>query len=380
MITRTLQKPIEKALFKGKVIVIYGARRVGKTTLAKQIISSYKDSKYINCELGQNQDALETTNTDLLISYLGKKTRIAVLDEAQHIMNIGFVLKVLADTFPDLQLIVTGSSGFDLINKIAEPLTGRSRLFHLFPFSFEELLHVKDLLTLRSSTDSIMRFGLYPEVFDKSDEEAIEELDNLSVNYLYKDLLMFENLRRSDLIRDLVRATALQLGNEVSLNNLANMLGENVHTIKKYIELLEKTFVIFRLSSFSRNLRNEIGKGMKIYFHDLGIRNSIIRNFNQMDLRIDTGGLWENFFILERVKYNNNHRKMINTYFWRTYQREEIDFLEESEGKLTAFECKYNIKKKTSFPKTFKESYSESEQVIINPDTFWKYLIPLFTQ
>ncbi len=375
MLKRTLQTAIEKALFKGKVIVIYGARRVGKTTLAKQIISSHPHSKYINCELGQNQDALETTNTDLLISYLGKKTKIAVLDEAQHIRNIGLVLKILRDTFPGLQLIVTGFSGFDLINKIAEPLTGRSRLFHLLPLSFEEVLQVKDILTLRSSPDSIMRFGLYPEVFGKSNEEAVEELNNLSVNYLYKDLLMFENLRRSDLIRDLVKAVALQLGNEVSLNNLANMLGENVHTIKKYIELLEKTFVIFRLTSFSRNLRNEIGKGMKIYFHDPGIRNSIIRNFNPMDLRTDVGGLWENFFIVERMKYNNNHRKMVNTYFWRTYQREEIDFLEESEGKLTAFECKYNLKKKAAFPKTFKESYHGSEQVIINPDTFWKYLV-----
>jgi predicted AAA+ superfamily ATPase len=375
MITRTLQKPIEKALFKGKVIIIYGARRVGKTTLAKQIISDRPDSKYINCELGQNQEALETTNTDLLISYLGKKIKIAVLDEAQYIRNIGLVLKVLADTYPKLQLIVTGSSGFDLINKIAAPLTGRSRLFHLYPFSFEEALQVKDILSLKAAPDPILRFGLYPEVFNKSDEEATEELNNLSVNYLYKDLLMFENLRRSDLIRDLVKAIALQLGNEVSLNNLANMLGENVHTIKKYIELLEKTFVIFRLPSFSRNLRNEINKGMKICFYDLGIRNSIIRNFNPMDLRTDTGGLWENFFILERMKYHNNHRKIVNNYFWRTYQKEEIDLIEESEGKLTAFECKYNIKKKAVFPKTFKESYPASEQVIINPDTFWKYLI-----
>jgi len=374
MITRTLQKPIEEALFKGKVIVIFGARRVGKTTLVKQIISTRPGSKYINCELGQNQDALETTNTDLLISYLGKKTSIAVLDEAQHVRNIGIVLKVLADTFPNLQLIVTGSSGFDLVNKIAEPLTGRSRLFQLLPFSFEELLQVKDLLTLKSSADTIMRFGLYPEVYDKTEEVAIEELDNIAVNYLYKDLLMFENLRRSDLIRGLVKAVALQLGNEVSLNNLANMLGENVHTIKKYLELLEKTFVIFRLSSFSRNLRNEINKGMKIYFLDPGIRNSIIRNFNPMDIRTDTGGLWENFFIVERMKYHNNHRRMVNYYFWRTYQKDEIDLIEEMNGKMTAFECKYNPRKKISLPNTFTETYPDSSQVIITPDTFWKYI------
>lgn len=374
MIKRILQPAIEKVLFKGKVIVIYGARRVGKTTLAKQIISSYQNSRYINCELGQNQDALETTNTDLLISYLGRKTRIAVLDEAQHIINIGLVLKVLADTFPALQLIVTGSSGFDLINKIAEPLTGRSRFFHLHTLAFEELLQVKDILTLKYSPDTMMRFGFYPEVFGKSEEEAIEELNNLSSNYLYKDLLIFENLRRSDLIRNLVKALALQTGNEVSLNNLANMLGENVHTIKRYIELLEKTFVIFRLSSFSRNLRNEIGKGMKVYFYDLGIRNSIIRNFNPADLRTDAGGMWENFFIAERMKYNNNHRKMANIYFWRTYQRHEIDLIEETHGKITAFECKYNTRKKTIFPELFRETYPGSEYVVINRDTFWKYL------
>ena len=375
MITRTLQKPIEKSLFKGKVIVIYGARRVGKTTLVKQIIAERTDSKYINCELAQNQDALETTNTDLLISYLGRKTKFAVLDEAQHIRNIGLVLKVLADTFTELQLIVTGSSGFDLINKIAAPLTGRSRLFHLYPLSFEEALQVKDLLSLKSSPEPILRFGLYPEVFNKPEEEAIEELNNLSVNYLYKDLLIFENLRRSDLIRNLVKAVALQLGNEVSLNNLSNMLGENIHTIKKYIELLEKTFVIFRLSSFSKNLRNEINKGMKIYFYDPGIRNAIIRNFNPMDLRTDAGGLWENFFILERMKYHNNHRKIVNYYFWRTYQKDEIDLIEESEGKLTAFECKYNARKKVVFPASFNKSYPGSDQVLINTDTFWKYLI-----
>jgi len=375
MITRTLQQPIEKALFKGKVIVIYGARRAGKTTLVKQIISSRPQSKYINCELGQNQDALETTNTDLLISYLGKKTKIAVLDEAQYIKNIGLVLKVLTDTFPGMQLIVTGSSGFELLNKIAAPLTGRSRFFHLYTFSFEEVLQVRDILSLKSSPDPILRFGLYPEVFNKSDEEAVEELNNLSVNYLYKDLLMFENLRRSDLIRDLVKALALQLGNEVSLNSLANMLGENVHTIKKYLEVLEKTFVIFRLSSFSRNLRNEIGKGMKVYFYDSGIRNSIIQNFNRMDMRADTGGLWENFYIVERMKYNNNHRKIVNTYFWRTYQKAEIDLIEETGGILTAYECKYNVKKKIIFPKAFRESYPDIEQILINPDTFWKYLV-----
>lgn len=371
---RAIHAVITKMLFKGKVIVIYGARRVGKTTLARQIVSEYPDSKYLNCEIEQNRNALETTNTELLISFFGKNTRLVVLDEAQYIRNIGLVAKVISDTFPNLQLILTGSSGFSLVNSLAGPLTGRSRFFHLHGFSFGELLEGSDLLSLKASLEILLRFGSYPEVYGKSQDDAIEELNNIAVNYLYNDLLMFENLRKSDLIHNLARALALQLGNEVSLNELAGMLGENVHTIKRYLDLLEQSFIIFRLPSFSRNLRNEIGKGIKIYFYDTGIRNSIIQNFNPMNLRTDAGGLWENFFILERLKYHANKRSLVNSWFWRTYQKEEVDYLEEYSGKLTAFECKYNANKSVRKPKDFHSAYPETEIHTVNPENFWKYL------
>lgn len=372
---RAIHHHINRMLFRGKVIVIYGARRVGKTTLVKQILSEYPDGRYLNCELEQNRVALGTTNTELLLSFLGKNSRLVVLDEAQYIRNIGMVAKVLVDTFPQLQIILTGSSGFNLVNAVSEPLTGRSRFFHLQAFSFGELLQSTDLISLKASVDLLLRFGSYPEVYSKPPEEAIEELNNIAVNYLYKDLFIFENIRKSDLIRNLVRALALQLGNEVSLNELARMLGENVHTIKRYIELLEQSFIIFRLPSFGKNLRNEIGKGMKVYFYDTGIRNSIIQNFNPIDLRADAGALWENFFITERIKYNTGKRSHVNSWFWRTYQKNEIDYLEESGGKISAFECKYNFKKLVKAPKVFQMAYPEADFHSVNPDNFWKYLI-----
>jgi len=373
-IIRTIQQKIEKSLFKGKVIIIYGARRVGKTTLSNHIIKNYQKSKYINCELLQNKIALETTNSELLLNFIGDY-RLVILDEAQYINNIGLILKVINDTFPDIQIIATGSSSFELSNFISEPLTGRSRKFILFPFSMEEIKQKNDLITTHAKLNNILRFGLYPEVFDKNETDAIEELNDIASNYLYKDILQFEKIKRSNLLMNLLRALALQLGNEISYNELANMLGENVHTIKRYLELLEKSFVIFRLSSFSRNLRKEIGKGQKIYFYDLGIRNSLIQNFNPIALRNDIGGLWENFCILERMKSNHNKRRFINTYFWRTYDQKEIDYIEEEGGKLKAFEFKFNPKAKTKVPKEFLETYHESEFKTIHNNNYWDFVM-----
>lgn len=373
-IVRTIQQKIEDNLFKDKVIIIYGARRVGKTTLSKQIIKNYQKSKYINCELLQNKIALETTNSELLLNFIGDY-RLVILDEAQYINNIGLILKVIIDTFPDIQIIATGSSSFELSNEISEPLTGRSRKYILFPFSMEEIKQKDDLITAHAKLNNILRFGLYPEVFDKNESFAIEELNNIASNYLYKDILQFEKIKRSDLLMNLLRALALQLGNEMSYNELANILGENVHTIKRYLELLEKSFVIFRLSSFSRNLRKEIGKGQKIYFYDLGIRNALIQNFNPLALRNDIGGLWENFCVLERKKANHNKRRFVNTYFWRTYDQKEIDYIEEEGGKLKAFEFKFNPKAKIKVPKEFLETYPESEIRTIHNSNYWDFVM-----
>ncbi|MEI6748898.1 MAG: ATP-binding protein [Bacteroidales bacterium] len=371
---RTIHKIIKDNLFKGKVIVLYGARRVGKTTLSMQLIANEVSARYINCELLQNKTALETTNTELLRSFIGSAT-LVVLDEAQHISNIGLILKVLVDTFPEIQFVATGSSSFELGQKISEPLTGRSRVYYLAPLSVEEINQHFDSIAIKARIETILRFGSYPDVFNKSDSEAIEELNNIASNYLYKDVLAFEQLKRSDLLINLLRAIALQLGNELSYSELSRLLGENIHTIKRYIELLEKAFVIFRLHSLSRNPRKEIAKGQKIYFYDLGIRNSLIQNYNSLNMRNDAGGLWENFCIIERMKYNNNHRHFVNSYFWRTYDQKEIDYIEEEGGKFFAFEFKFNQQKILSAPKEFLKNYPESEYSVITSENFWNFVM-----
>lgn len=366
---RTIQNIIEKNLFKAKIIVIYGARRVGKTTLVKQILENYPDGKYINCDLLQYKAALETTNSELLGDFIGN-TGLLILDEAQNIKDIGKVLKIMADTFPRVQVIATGSSSFELSNKLSEPLTGRSRFYHLYPFSMEELRQSYSLIELDAKINNILRFGLYPEVFGRSEEEAKEELQNIASTYLFKDVLQLDNLKRSDLIFKLLKALALQAGNEISYNELARLLGENVHTIKRYIEILEQAFIIFRLPSFSQNLRKELGKRNKIYFFDVGIRNAVINNFSPIDLRNDVGALWENFCIVERIKNDHFHRVFKNYYFWRTYNQKEIDLIEEYNGKLEAFEFKWKPKKTVKPPKDFLLAYPDAGFTVVNNKTY----------
>lgn len=373
MIRREIQSVIENQLFKGKVIIIYGPRRVGKTTLSKQLLSNQEESRYINCELLENKVAIETTNSNALKSFLGNY-RLIVLDEAQHITDIGLILKILTDTFPGIQIIATGSSSFELGNRISEPLTGRSREYLLYPFSLPELLSVKDLISVNADVDWILRFGLYPEVYGKPEHEAMEELNQISSTYLYKDILQFESIKRPNLLLNLLNALALQIGSEVSLNELSRILGESVPTIQRYIELLEKAFVIFRLRSFSRNLRKEIAKGQKIYFYDLGIRNALIRNFNPLNLRSDTGGLWENFCIVERMKYNMNHRRFVNSWFWRTYDQKEVDYIEEEGGMITAYEFKYKSKGKNKIAREFLETYPGATFNTVSKENFWEFL------
>ena len=370
---RIVQNVIEKNLFKGKVIVIYGARRVGKTTLMKQILEKFPDGKYVNCDLLQYKSALETTNSELLRNFTGS-TSLLILDEAQNIREIGKILKIFVDTLPEIQVIATGSSSFELSAKLSEPLTGRSRFFHLHPFSMEEIHQNLSWIELDARLSNTLRFGLYPEVFDQSEESAIEELQNIASTYLYKDILQLDTIRRADLILKLLKALALQLGNEVSYNEIARLTGENVHTIKRYIEILEQAFVIFRLPSFSRNLRKELGKRNKIYFFDTGIRNAIINNFTPLDMRNDVGALWENFCIVERIKHNQNHRVFKNYYFWRTYSQKEIDFIEEAEGKLAAFEFKWVPKKNIKPPNEFIYAYPEADFNIISRKSYIEFI------
>jgi len=373
MYRRDLSDIIGRQLFKGKVIILFGPRRVGKTTLSKDMLAGISNSRYLNCELLEHKLALETTNSLALKNYIGDYS-LVVLDEAQQISDIGRTLKVMIDTFPQIQVIATGSSSFELGNRLAEPLTGRARDYLLLPLSVAELLQKEDKIMIRANLDQILRFGLYPEVYGKSEEEAKEELNQIAGNYLYRDILQFEQIKRPSLLQNLLTALALQLGNEVSFNELSRLLGETVPTVQRYIELLEKAFVIFRLRSFSRNLRKEIAKGQKIYFYDLGIRNALIRNFNPMQLRNETGGIWENFCIVERLKFNLVNRHFVNSYFWRTYDQKEVDYIEEEGGKLYAFEFKYSSSNQPKIPVGFVDSYPETSFKCVNRDNFWSFI------
>ncbi len=371
-VSRTIISQLEDQLFKGKVLILYGARRTGKTTLVKYLLTKFsKKSAYINCELQEYKDALSTTNSGLLAEFIGNRELI-IFDEAQHIPNIGLVLKVLVDTFPQVQFIATGSSSFELSGMVSEPLTGRSRQFLLLPFSLEEIGQSLNPIQIKANLPNFLRFGLYPQVFNSIGNEKIEELAEISSNYLYKDLFQFEQIKKPDLLFKLLAAIALQTGSESSLNELAQITGTNVHTVKRYLELLEKSFVIFRLNSFSRNLRKELAKSQKIYFYDVGIRNAVIRNFNEMNLRTDVGGLWENFCITERIKFNQNHRRFVNIYFWRTYDQKELDYIEEKDGHLTCFEFKYAEGAPGKFPAEFSETYPNSSFKVITPGNFYE--------
>jgi uncharacterized protein len=375
MIRRTIHDTIIKFLFQGKVIIVYGARRTGKTTLSKAILSEFGDAaRYINCEILQYSQALQTTNTELLNDFLGDY-KLIVLDEAQSIPNIGLILKVLVDTRPDLQIIATGSSSFDMAQSVSEPLTGRSRTFTLYPLSLAEISQDTNPVDLDARLNNMLRFGMYPEVYGRTEEMAIEELRDIATNYLYKDVLQYHQLKRSDLLFKLLQALAFQMGHEVSYGELAKLLGENHHTVRNYIELLEKSFVLFRLASFSRNLRKEISKSFKVYFFDNGIRNSLINNFNPVNQRNDTGALWENFCVLERMKLFHNSRQFPNRYFWRTYDRKEIDYLEEEGGVLTATEFKWSPTAKVKKPSEFLETYPESRFRVVNRENYRDFLL-----
>ena len=373
MIERDIRSAIQRNLFKGKVIVIYGARRVGKTVLSRQILNEYEDSAYINCELLQNKQALETTNSEKLKDIIGSN-KLIVLDEAQSVKNIGLTLKIIVDTFPNTQIIATGSSSFDLSSQLSEPLTGRMRQFILYPFSLNELGNIYEQRDLNVRTESFLRFGMYPDVVNISEQDAIEELNEIVSSYLYKDILQHQNIRKPDLVIDLLRALALQIGSEVSIHELASLLKQNSHIINRYIELLEKSFAIFRLPAFSRNLRKEIAKNQKIYFYDLGIRNSLIQNYAPLNMRQDAGGLWENYCILERKKLLANNRFFLNQYFWRTYDQQEVDYIEEYSGKLHAYEFKFNPSKTLKLPKAFQEAYPGTAFDTVSPENIRSFL------
>lgn len=346
MISRTIQSKIEESLFKQKIIILYGARQVGKTTLAKQMLSKFDQSKtlYLNADDPDVRSRLSNKTSTELHDFLGDK-EIIVIDEAQRVENIGISLKLWIDNFPNQQIIATGSSSFELANKINEPLTGRNISFHLYPFSAEEIITDTSRLEFERLIDSYLIYGNYPGMYGLAEPEKEQYIRSITRDYLFKDIFSLSDIRSPELLSSLLEAIALQLGNEVSYNELASLIGANKETVIRYISLLEQSFIIYKLRPLSRNLRKEIAKKRKIYFYDLGIRNALIQNFNVLKLRSDIGALWENYCITERMKRNANNGVMVNRYYWRTYDQKEIDYLEDSNGAIYAYEFKFSHQK-----------------------------------
>ena len=359
LINRTIQSEISDNLFKNKVIIVYGARRTGKTILVKNILEQYgEEGRYLNCDDMQVQSSINNENIDSLLSFLGNY-KLIVLDEAQNIPRIGHILKLLVDTKPEIQIIATGSSSFELANQTGEPLVGRARTYELYPLSIAEISPKHDSLLIKTKLESLLRFGSMPSVYGNNESEMMAELNQISNNYLYKDILMFEGIKKSTVIQNILKALALQLGSEISYREIGELVGVNNATVSRYIDILTKCNIVFELTSLSRNPRNEIKRGKKIYFYDLGIRNSIIQNYNKLDSRTDFGALWENFCILEKLKKSQRERIFSNQYFWRTVGQQEIDYIEEYAGILHAFEFKFSPKKTPKIPTNFALSYPE---------------------
>ena len=373
MINRILYQKIEKELFKGKVIIILGPRQVGKTTILKEFqkITIHK-FLFLNADEPDVRARLTNASSSQLKQLIGDN-KIVVIDEAQRIKNIGLTLKLIADQIKQIQVIATGSSAFELANEINEPLTGRKHEHNLFPISVKEMIDHHGEMEEKRMLETRLIFGMYPEVItSQGNQKSI--LESLTGSYLYKDIFAFQEIRRPDVIERLLQALALQVCNEVSYNELAQTISADPVTVERYIALLEKAFVIFRLHSLSRNHRNELKKSKKIYFYDNGIRNALIANFNPLSLRQDTGALWENFMVSERMKYVHYNTIYCNQFFWRTLQQQEIDYVEERGGDFVAFEFKWNKKAKPKFPKTFTSSYPNATMKLITPDNFEEFI------
>ncbi len=375
MVPRIISNKINEILNEGKVIVIYGARQTGKTTLLESMLISLSGKKLtLNGDDPGTREILDNVSLARLRNIVADN-KIISIDEAQRINNVGIVLKLIVDNFSDTILIATGSSSFDLSNKINEPLTGRKYVLNLYPFSFEEMVKHTNLIEEMNNLPKRLIYGSYPEIVTKPGKE-VELIQLLAESYLYKDILKLDNIRKPVLINKILKALALQIGNEVKYHEIAQLTGSDKSTVERYIDILEKAFIVFQVPAFSGNARNEIKKGRKIYFYDNGIRNAVINNFSSIENRSDAGFLWGNYIVSERVKFLQNHNIKRNLYFWRTTQRQEVDLIEEENNSLYAYEIKFNRKTKYKFPKTFTVNYPSAETTLVTPDNYDSILLP----
>ena len=364
-IKRTIQERILQRMHRNKAILIFGARQTGKSTLSEFLIQKQEESSLsLNGDDSDVRALFQEANATKLRSIIGNH-KLVLIDEAQRIQEIGLAIKIIVDQMKGVQVIATGSSSFDLASKINESLTGRKYEFQLFPFSFGEMVAHHGLLEEKRLLDHRMLYGYYPEVVTHPGEEE-ERLKLLASSYLYKDLLMLDKINKPAMLEKLVQALAWQVGSEVSLDEISRLLGIDRKTVEKYIDLLEKAFVIFQVPAFSQNVRTEIRKGKKIYFCDCGIRNAVISHFQPIVMRTDKGALWENFVMAERLKFLRNQGKDTKLHFWRTTQQQEIDLIETDTEKLNAIEIKYNPATKAKFSSTFTGAYPHAQLINVN--------------
>jgi len=375
-IQRHVQSRITEAIKPGRVVVLYGPRQVGKTTLLRDIQTTFSqnDVLEVNSDLLRHKEIFSSQDERRMREFIGKK-KYVFIDEAQRIENIGITLKILVDFFPKVAFIVTGSVSLDLAGKIQEPLTGRKQVFWIYPISFGELVDHIGIFEAQSQLERWLRFGGYPKVITlESNKERKNYLEEIVSSYLYRDVLEFSGIKKPKIILQLLRLLAFQIGQEVSIAELTSSLGANRATVEKYLDLLEKSFVLYNVTGFSKNLRKEVTKMSRYYFYDIGIRNALIENTNRLSVRGDADMLWENYLALERVKTHKNKGVFSNYYFWRTWDQEEIDWVEEREGKLFGYEFKWT-KKRSKEPKDWKETYPEAQYEVVQKENFTDFLV-----
>jgi predicted AAA+ superfamily ATPase len=371
LITRISEKVLTQWLFKGKALILTGARQVGKTTLLQNLFANKNELLWLNADETIVRERLENLNLEDLKGVIGNY-KVVVIDEIQRIPNAGLLLKLLVDNFKSTQIIATGSSALDISERIFEPLTGRHLLFHLYPFSLAEMYNGKSAFEVEQKLPFHLVYGCYPDIYNHQlDAEVL--LKNLANQYLYKDVLVWKDIRKPELLDKLLKLLAHQICSEVSINELSNQLKVKSATVESYIDLLEKSFVIFRLNAYSTNARKEVTKMSKIYFWDNGIRNAIIGNFDDLNTRQDKGQLWENFIITDRIKMHKFRNTDIQSFFWRNYNQSEVDYVENYKGELFAYEMKWNSKNTPKISKAFTNSYPNATTEIITPRNFFDF-------